>query len=247
MLHKRILCRRKILGWRLCCPTLCVAGLRWVPTLATASCAWAIKSTETAWMDVFESPRCAMVSGFSVHANVCIEARDRMRLQRLIRYAARPAVSTERLTELSDGRLLYRLKRPWRDGTTAVLFEKQDFMAKLAVLVPAPRAHLTRYHGLLAPAAVWRPLIIPTADCDFRQNVAKAATLWFNRLRSIYGLRTSACVPPNQIDYTNCPNSLRGRMAVPNCDVASRMIGRRSWSDLARPGVSADLTRCSDG
>src|SRR5207247_1710821 len=228
MLHKRILCRRKILGWRLCCPTLCVAGLRWVPTLATASCAWAIKSTETAWMDVFESPRCAMVSGFSVHANVCIEARDRMRLQRLIRYAARPAVSTERLTELSDGRLLYRLKRPWRDGTTAVLFEKQDFMAKLAVLVPAPRAHLTRYHGLLAPAAVWRPLIIPTADCDFRQNVAKAATLWFNRLRSIYGLRTSACVPPNQIDYTNCPNSLRGRMAVPNCDVASRMIGRRS-------------------
>ncbi len=31
-------------------------------------------------MDAFESPRCAMVSGFSVHANVHIEARDRMRL-----------------------------------------------------------------------------------------------------------------------------------------------------------------------
>jgi hypothetical protein len=58
-----------------------------------------------------ESPRCAMVSGFSVHANVCIEARDRMRLERLIRYAARPAVATERLTALADGRLLYRLKR----------------------------------------------------------------------------------------------------------------------------------------
>ena len=37
-------------------------------------------------------------------------------------------------------------------------------MAKLAVLVPAPRAHLTRYHGILGPAAVWRPLIIPTAN-----------------------------------------------------------------------------------
>jgi len=48
-----------------------------------------------------------MVSGFSVHANVSIEARDRERLQRLIRYAARPAVATERLTELPDGRLLY--------------------------------------------------------------------------------------------------------------------------------------------
>ena len=31
-------------------------------------------------MDAFESPRCAMVSGFSVHANVHIETRDRMRL-----------------------------------------------------------------------------------------------------------------------------------------------------------------------
>jgi hypothetical protein len=109
----------------------------------------------------FQSPRCAMVSGFSVHANVSIEARDRMRLERLCRYAGRPAVATERLTELPDGRLLYRLKRPWRDGTSAVIFERHDFMAKLAVLVPAPRAHLTRYHGVLGPAAAWRPLIIP--------------------------------------------------------------------------------------
>src|SRR5213593_167745 len=29
-------------------------------------------------------------------------------------------------------------------------------------------------------------------------------------------------------------------MAGPNCDVASPMIGRSSWSDLARPGLSAD-------
>ena len=97
-------------------------------------------------MDTFQGPRCAMVSGFSVHANVSIEARDRIRLERLIRYAARPAVATERLSALPDGRLLYRLKRVWRDGTSAVIFERQDFMAKLAVLVPAPRAHLTRFY-----------------------------------------------------------------------------------------------------
>ena len=114
-------------------------------------------------LDPFESPRCAMVSGFSVHANVCMEAGDRLRLERLCRYAARPAVATERLSELPDGRLLYRLKRPWRDGTTAVIFEKQDFIAKLAVLTPAPRAHLTRYHGVLGPCAAWRSLIIPIA------------------------------------------------------------------------------------
>src|SRR3989475_11542254 len=80
-----------------------------------------------------------------------------------LRYAGRPAVATERLTGLPDGRLLYRLKRPGRDGTSAVVFERQDFLAKLAVLTPAPRAHLTRYHGVLGPAAAWRQKIIPTA------------------------------------------------------------------------------------
>jgi hypothetical protein len=102
---------------------------------------------------------CVPGTHWNSHANVCIEARDRMRLERLCRYAGRPAVATERLSALPDGRLLYALKRPWRDGTTAVIFERQDFLAKLAVLTPAPRAHLTRYHGVLAPAAAWRPLI----------------------------------------------------------------------------------------
>lgn len=125
-------------------------------------------------LDAFDSPRCAMVSGFSVHANVSIEARDRMRLERLIRYAARPAVATERLTALPDGRLLYRLKRPWRDGTSAVIFERQDFIAKLAVLVPAPRTHLTRYHGVLAPAALWRRSIIPTANDHHSDSLLNA-------------------------------------------------------------------------
>src|SRR5262249_62401292 len=101
---------------------------------------------ETRWTPT--KVHCAPWCGFSVHGNVCVDARDRTRLERLI-YAARPAVCTERLTALPNGRLLCRLKRPWRDGTTAVIFEPQDFMAKLAVLVPAPRAHLTRDHRLL--------------------------------------------------------------------------------------------------
>ena len=100
-------------------------------------------------LDVLQSPRCATVDGFSVHANVSIEARDRTRLERLCRYAGRPAVATERLSALPDGRLLYRLKRPWRDGTSAIIFEPQDLIAKLAALVPAPRVHLVRFQACL--------------------------------------------------------------------------------------------------
>jgi Putative transposase len=118
-------------------------------------------------LDSLRSPRCATVSGFSVHGNVAIPAHDRMRLERLARYAARPALSTERLSELPDGRLLYRLKRRWRNGTTEVVFERADFIAKLAALVPAPRAHLTRFHGILAPAAKWRSSIVPSPEVPF--------------------------------------------------------------------------------
>src|SRR5438093_1265236 len=46
----------------------------------------------------------------------------------------------------------------------------QDFMAKLAALVPAPRLHLTRFHEILAPAAKWRPLIVPNAATFQRRN-----------------------------------------------------------------------------
>src|SRR5438093_12502438 len=41
--------------------------------------------------DVLQSPRCATVNGFSVHANVSIPEHDRMRSERLCRYAARTA------------------------------------------------------------------------------------------------------------------------------------------------------------
>jgi hypothetical protein len=104
---------------------------------------------------------CALVEGFSIHAGVCVPARDRVRLERLLRYAARPALSNERLSLLPDGRLLYRLKRRWSDGTTHVVYEPMELMERLAALVPPPRFNITRYFGVLAPASTFRPLIVP--------------------------------------------------------------------------------------
>jgi hypothetical protein len=57
----------------------------------------------------------------------------------------------------------YRLKRPSSDGTTHVLFHPIEFLEKLAAIVPAPKAHLVRYSGILAPAAKWRSLIVTKA------------------------------------------------------------------------------------
>jgi hypothetical protein len=55
----------------------------------------------------------------------------------------------------------YTLKSPWRDGTTRVIFEPEDFIARLAALVPNPRAHLTRYHAVFAPASPDRARVVP--------------------------------------------------------------------------------------
>ena len=57
--------------------------------------------------------------------------------------------------------MVYALKHPFSDATTHVLFDPQDFIARLAALMPRPRAHLVRYHGLFAPNARHRHLIVP--------------------------------------------------------------------------------------
>jgi hypothetical protein len=107
--------------------------------------------------------RCVTVGGFSVHGEVGVPARARRRLQRLCRYTGRPPVATQRLSRLGDGRLVYRLKRRWRDGTTHVIFEPLELLEKLAALVPPPRIHQVRYHGILGPAARERRFILPAS------------------------------------------------------------------------------------
>ena len=71
-------------------------------------------------------------------------------------------MATERLSRLPGGRVLYRFKHAWRDGSTHGLFEPLEVLEKLAALVPPPRFNLVRYHGVLAPAAHWRPHIVRT-------------------------------------------------------------------------------------
>jgi len=86
----------------------------------------------------------AQYAGFSLHAGIGVEADQREKLERLARYVSRPPVSVERLSLTAKGQVRYRLKTPYRDGTTDIVLEPLDFIARLAALVPAPRVHLTR-------------------------------------------------------------------------------------------------------
>ncbi len=82
--------------------------------------------------------------GFSLNAAVVCEAHQRDKLERLCRYASRGPIALERLSIDGDGLVVHELKNPFRDGTTHVLFEPLDFIARLAALVPRPLGALPR-------------------------------------------------------------------------------------------------------
>ena len=57
--------------------------------------------------------------------------------------------------------LTFRLKTPWSDGTTHLVLSPLELIEKLAALVPPPRLNRVRYHGILAPNAAGRRLVVP--------------------------------------------------------------------------------------
>jgi hypothetical protein len=112
----------------------------------------------------FSGECCAEADGFTLHAAVRVHGRRRKELERICRYMARPAIATQRLERLADGRVRYRLRHAFQDGTRALLFEPLTFIEKLCALVPPPRANLLTYHGVLAPNAKWRARVTPPVE-----------------------------------------------------------------------------------
>jgi hypothetical protein len=98
--------------------------------------------------------------GFSVNAEVWVPSWDRAGLERLCRYCARPLFAGERLAWLEpDQRLVYHLPKPRPDGQTALSLTPLEFLDHLAALIPPPRKHRHRYHGVLAHHAPPRPAV----------------------------------------------------------------------------------------
>jgi hypothetical protein len=94
----------------------------------------------------------------------------------------------------------YTLKTPYRDGTSHVGFEPLDFIARLAALVPEPRVHLTRYHGVFAPHSRWRAAITPAGrgsgiqPADTRTPAERHRALsWAQRFKRVFKLDLQSC------------------------------------------------------
>jgi len=53
------------------------------------------------------------------------------------------------------------MRHKWRDGTTDIVMEPSELMAKLAALIPPPRQRQVCFHGILGPGAGWRDHVVP--------------------------------------------------------------------------------------
>ncbi len=143
------------------------------------------------------------VAGSSLHAGVAARADERKKLERLCRYISRPAVSEKRLSLTRGGNVRYQLKTPYRDGTTHVIFEPLDFIARLAALVPKPRVNLTRFHGVFAPNSRHRALVTPAkrgrgnkvrvADEPATPAQRRASMTWAQRLKRVFNIDIETC------------------------------------------------------
>ena len=99
--------------------------------------------------------------GYNLHAGYRVSAHDRTGRARILRYILRPPIATQRLSRTPDGRVLYRLNKPWASGVRSFAFEPLDFLAKLLPLVPPPRVNQIRYHGVFGPHSSLRAQIVP--------------------------------------------------------------------------------------
>ena len=155
----------------------------------------------------FKQTLCADIDGFSLHAAVRCGADDRQALEQLCRYITRPALANARVQTNAAGQVVLRLKTPWRDGTTHLVMSPLEFMQRLAALVPRPRLHLIRFHGVLAPNAKLRALVVPQqsepptpaappaeceANCAHHRPVRQS---WARLLKRVF-----------ELDLEHCPN-----------------------------------------
>jgi hypothetical protein len=180
----------------------------------------------------------AQYAGFSLHAGIGVEAAQREKLERLARYVSRPPVSVERLSLTAQGQVRYRLKTPYRDGSTDIVLEPLDFIARLAALVPPPRVHLTRFHGVFAAHAALRAAITPAGrgpgapTTTLERPTPKPTRMtWARRLKRVFGIEIEQC--------GRCGGRLKVIASIDEPELIERILAhRRERGEESTPTAS---------
>ncbi len=134
-------------------------------------------------------------------------------------YITRPALADERVQLNDAGQVELKLKTPWRDGTTHLVMSPLEFLQRLAALVPRPRLHLIRLHGVLAPNAKLRSLVVPQGPPAQAQPATEAAA-------AVYCEAEIVQVRPGRISWARLLKRVFDidMQRCPNCGAGERKI-----------------------
>ena len=137
-------------------------------------------------------------------------------------------MAVERLSLTAQGQVRYCLKTPYRDGTTHIVLEPLDFIARLAALVPPPRVHLTRFHGVFAAHAALRSAITPGGRgagaarraASLERPAPQAVRMtWARRLKRVFGIEIEQCA--------RCGGRLKVLASIEEPEVIERILAHR--------------------
>jgi hypothetical protein len=181
------------------------------------------------WIERPLGPLQARIEGFDLHARVAIatdQAGGEGRLEKLVRYCARPPLANDRLSLQPDGCVLLASKTPWLDGTTHLAYEPLDFLAKLAALIPRPHKNLVLYHGVLAARSRWRARVVAygcEAALEAKGEPLKPSSLcsrgdWAALMRRAFGYDLLAC--------SSCGGKMMYLSCVLRRDVITKILAR---------------------
>jgi hypothetical protein len=188
-------------------------------------------------------------SGFSLHAGVVVAGSDKQKLEKLCRYIARPAIALERLSLNANGQVVYSLKKPYSDGTTHIVMTPLELLERLAAIIPRPRVHLTRFHGVLAPHFKHRKLVVPAPPKpqpelellpNQDQKATKARISWARLLKRVFDIDVSTC--------HLCGGKAKIIAAIEDPKVIKKILGHLglaatpplTWSARGPPGCAFD-------
>ena len=179
----------------------------------------------------YHSELCATYHGFNLHANTVVQADHRDRLEQLCRYIQRPVIAQDRLQELADGRYYYGFKRQWKNGARGIYFEGPDLLERLAALVPPPRKHQVRYHGVYAPRSrLFAAVRQMTQHGD--QHIAAQTQ---RRRKQYWMLWVELLKHTFQVDVQCCPICHHSMQLIAELHTPEGILGLLSYDELARP------------
>src|SRR5690606_9186385 len=120
----------------------------------------------------------------------------------------------------------------YRDGTTHIVLEPLDFMARLAALVPPPRAPPTRSHGVLAPGSALRAAVTPSGRGQGSSKQSKAqdeeggvqkkalGMTWAQRLKRVFAIEIETC--------QRCGGKLEVIASIEDAELIGRILEHRA-------------------